>query len=95
VFTLNYSGMNSFKKNSICENYLRIRKDEEYIYILWGMLAASGWWIYGLLRYYDMLGDKTPAWFGFAFIPIFLGSIVTAVYLIDAFVHIVIKCWDD
>jgi len=67
---------------------------KKVIMFLWGAIIASGWWGYGIFRYNNMLGDL-PVWFQSFILVIFLGSAVTAVYIIGAFVHMFGKCWND
>ena len=62
------------------------------------MILASGWWGYGLYRYFDEGGlpIEMPTWFGHFFVYIiFMGSAWTAFYILAVFIHMIVKCWDD
>jgi len=67
------------------------------VIFLWGMIVASGWWGYGLYRYFDTGGPPIdfPIWFTLLFLVICLGSTITVLYLIVFLVHMIEKCWED
>jgi hypothetical protein len=67
------------------------------VVFLWGMIVASGWWGYGLYRYFDTGGlpIDIPNWFAFLFLIVLLGSIPTVLYFLVFIIHVGMKCWND
>ncbi len=65
------------------------------ILFLWGALIASGWWLFGILKYLSHLNGNYPGWFFPIFVILFFASLISAVVIVRDICCAIEKCWND